>query len=143
MQAFDIHHDLTITAPVSKVFDAITQPTHLVNWWPLKCTGKAEEGAEYNFYFEPEYDWCGLVSRVIPNKSFFIKMTKADPDWDPTSFGFELQVSGDNVAVRFSHTGWPQCNAHFRRSSFCWALLLQGLKDYVEKGKVVPFEERA
>lgn len=142
-QTYDIHHDLIISAPASNVFNAITQPEHLVNWWPLQCSGKPEEGAEYNFYFEPEYNWYGKVSQVVLNKLFFIKMTKAEPDWNPTSFGFELQEYDKGVNLRFRHTGWPQCNAHFRRSSFCWALLLQGLKDYVEKGKVIPFEERA
>lgn len=113
----------------------------MVNWWPLKCTGTAEIGATDYFYFGPQYDWCGRVIQYIPNSAFHIKMTKADSDWMPTSFGFDLSRTNGHVQIRFWHKGWPACNTHFRRSSYCWALLLNGLKHYIEIGVVVPFEE--
>ncbi|MEQ8573885.1 MAG: SRPBCC domain-containing protein, partial [Fulvivirga sp.] len=73
---------------------------------------------------------------------FHIKMTDADEDWNPTSFGFDLTELEGGVDVKFWHVGWPECNHHFRRSSYCWAILLQGLKNYIEKGIIIPFEER-
>ena len=138
-----IYHDLIINAPIAKIFDAITNPVHLVNWWPLKCTGNPEIGATYNFYFTPVYDWFGQVVKCLPNRAFYIKMTKSDADWGPTTFGFDLEATDKKVLCKFWHTGWPECNAHFRRSSFCWAMLLNGLKNYVEKGVIIPFEERS
>lgn len=140
--SYSIHHDLVIKASLDEVYAAITQPEKLVNWWPKKCSGKAEVGATYNFFFEEPYDWYGEVVKAEEDKSFHIKMTKSDEDWDPTSFGFDLEPLDDKVWVKFRHVGWPACNDHFRRSSFCWAILLQGLKNYVEKGIIVPFEER-
>ena len=139
---FDIYHDLFIEAPIEKVFDAITDPDHLVNWWPLKCAGKAQLHEEYNFYFGPEYDWYGKIIQYDYPRHFYVKMTKSDIDWDATSFGFDLEELGDKVHVRFLHKGWPTCNAHYRRSSYCWAILLHGLKKYVEKGVIIPFSER-
>ncbi len=137
-----IYHDLIInTSPIS-VFEAVTKPDHLVNWWPLKCSGKPEIGAIYNFYFTPEYDWFGRVIECSSNKAFYIKMTQSDPDWDLTTIGFDMKAINANTQLEFWHKGWPECNAHFRRSSFCWAMLLNGLKNYVEKGVIVPFEER-
>lgn len=132
-----------IIASLEKVFEAVTEPEHLVNWWPLKCSGRPEMGAEYNFYFTPEYDWLGRVIEYSQNRSFHIKMTKSDADWDPTSFGFDLEAIDENVQLNFWHVGWPECNADFKRSSFCWAMLLNGLKNYLEKEVIVPFEERA
>ncbi|MEL7002012.1 MAG: SRPBCC domain-containing protein [Bacteroidota bacterium] len=137
-----IHHDLEIVASADKVFQAISEPQHLVNWWPLRCTGLPKDKGKYNFYFSPEYDWHGVVTKVKKNMSFHIKMTKADEDWSPTSFGFDLVPQDKGVLLKFWHVGWPACNAHFRRSSFCWAILLKGLKDYTERGIIVPFEER-
>jgi len=55
--SFAIYHDLVIKASNQKVFDAISTPDHLINWWPKKCGGKPETGEEYNFYFAPEYNW--------------------------------------------------------------------------------------
>jgi len=60
-----------------------------------------------------------------------------------TSFGFDFENGGKNVRLKFWHKGWPECNAHYRYSSFCWAILLKGLKDYVENDVVIPFEERS
>jgi len=139
---YDIYHDLTIDAPLTKVFDAVSRPEHLIKWWPLTCSGNPQPGGEYNFFFGPEYNWFGKVTSMVPGKSFHIKMTHADEDWDPTSFGFDLQEENGMVLVQFWHVGWPACNGHFKRSSYCWALLLNGLKNYVEKEIVIPFEER-
>ena len=69
-------------------------------------------------------------------------MTKSDADWNPTAFNFDLERSENNVLVKFWHIGWPEFDMHFRRPSFCWAMLLNGLKNYVEKGIIIPFEER-
>lgn len=142
METFSIYHNLSIKSSAKKVFDAITQPKHLNNWWPLESSGVLELDATYNFNFTDAYNWYGKVSQVKPNQSFFIKMTKSDADWNPTTFGFELEENEEGVSVKFSHTGWPECNTEFKQSSFCWAILLNGLKNYVEKGIVIPFEER-
>lgn len=139
---YSIYHDLEINESIDKVFQAITNPEHLINWWPLKCAGIPKEGEVYNFYFTSEYDWYGKVIKMEKNKSFYIKMTKSDTDWNSTSFGFDLDQKNDKVQVKFWHIGWPECNAHFRRSSFCWAILLNGLKNYVENEIIIPFEER-
>ena len=139
-----IFHTLTILSPIEKVFEAVTEPNHLIQWWPQKCSGIAELGSSYNFYFTPEYDWYGEVSNISKPTTFFIKMTQADADWEPTTFGFELETSEiDKTLVKFSHKNWPECNDHFKIASFCWAILLKGLKEYLEEGKIIPFEQRA
>jgi uncharacterized protein YndB with AHSA1/START domain len=141
-EKFDIHHDVFINSTKKKIFDAISLPEHLNNWWTLKCSGRPEKGAEYNFYFGSEFDWLGKVSKCETNQAFHIKMTKSDADWNPTSFGFDLEEATGGVQLKFWHIGWPSCNHHFRRSSYCWAILLNGLKNYIEKGIIVPFEDR-
>lgn len=140
--SYSIHHDLFISATAKEIFDAVSLPEHLNKWWTLNCSGKPEFEAKYNFYFAPEYDWYGKVMVCEEKKSFHIKMTKSDSDWDPTSFGFDLEEVEGGIRLKFWHIGWPECNHHFRRSSFCWALLLNGLKNYIEKGVIIPFEER-
>ena len=141
---FNIYHDLVIKSTLKEVFDAVSKPEHLNNWWTLKCTGTPELNAEYNFYFAPEYDWYGKVITCQPNHAFYIKMKKTnDEDWNPTTFGFNLEKIEEGVQVRFFHIDWPLCNHHFRHSSFCWALLLNGLKNYLEKGVVIPFKDRS
>jgi len=139
---FSIYHSFSIKAAAQQVFDAITIPQHLNNWWSLKSSGKPKLGTKYNFNFTDEYDWYGTVIQVIENQSFFIKMIQSDNDWNSTTFGFELEQASESTLVNFSHTGWLECNTEFKQSSFCWAILLNGLKNYVETGIIIPFEER-
>jgi uncharacterized protein YndB with AHSA1/START domain len=141
-KTFSIYHNLLIKASAKEVFDAVSLPEHLNNWWSLKSTGKPEVDAVYNLNFTDEYDWYGKVVECKPNESFFVKMTDSVADWNPTTFGFTLEEKENGVYVRFSHTGWSENNDHLKHSSFCWALLLYGLKNYVEKGIIIPFEER-
>ena len=101
-----------------KVFEAVSKPEQLVNWWPKSCSGSPVLGSEYNFYFGPEYDWYGKVSQLEPGRFFQIKMTKSDPDWDPTSFAFDIWEANGNTLLRFSHTGWPQCNDALQNGLF-------------------------
>ncbi len=141
-ESYNICHDFTIKADVQKVYEAITKPEHLVNWWPLKCSGTPKMDEEYNFFFDVKYDWYGKVIKVVENSSFHINMTKSDDNWNSTSFGFDLFPKEKFIVVKFSHKGWPHCNDEYRQSSYCWAILLNGLKNYVEKGVIIPFEDR-
>jgi len=138
-----IQHNLIIKASNTQVFDAFSLPEHLNNWWTLKSSGKPELNTEYNLNFTDEYNWYCKVSEVKPNVSFYLKMTKSSKDWEPTTFGIELEDIGNDVLLKFSHTGWKNNNHEFRNSSFCWALLLNGLKNYVEKDIIIPFKNRS
>ncbi len=70
-------------------------------------------------------------------------MTKSDIDWNSTTFAYEMEVKNGLVNLHFSHFGWLKRNSEFRKTSFCWAISLKGLKDYLEKGIILPFEKRS
>lgn len=140
--SYNIYHNLLINASAKEVFDAVSIPEHLNNWWTLKSSGIPELNTEYNLNFTDDYNWYCKVSEVKINESFHLKMTQSDDDWNSTIFGFDLETKENCTLVKFSHINWPYNNYHFRHSSFCWAMLLSGLKNYLEKGIVIPFEER-
>ncbi|WP_299549911.1 SRPBCC domain-containing protein [Seonamhaeicola sp.] len=140
--SFTIYHNLVINVPSEQVFDAVSKPEHLNNWWTLKSSGKAELGQEYNLNFTDTYDWYCEVSELKHNASIHFKMTRSDTDWDPTTFGFDLEETEHGTSVKFSHANWQETNDHFKIASFCWAMLLNGLKNYLEKGIIIPFEDR-
>ncbi|WP_142783662.1 SRPBCC family protein [Changchengzhania lutea] len=140
--AVNIYHNLLIKASPKQVFDAVTKPEHLNNWWSLKSSGRPELGAEYNLNFTDDFNWYCKVSDVQKNTSIYFKMTKSDKDWEGTTFGFDLEPKDNATWLKFSHENWKMPNDNFKHSSFCWAMLLNGLKNYVEKGKIVPFQDR-
>ncbi|WP_303317353.1 SRPBCC domain-containing protein [Flavivirga abyssicola] len=140
--AFNIYYNLLIKTTSRVVFDAVTLPEHLNNWWTLKSSGVPKLNSEYNLNFTDTYNWFGKVSKVKNNESFHLKMTDSDKDWNPTTFGFDLKTNSSGTLVKFSHVNWLKDNHHYRRSSFCWAMLLNDLKNYLEKGIIIPFEKR-
>lgn len=137
-----IYFNFIIRSDQFSVYKAVSDPEHLEKWWPLKCSGTPQTGQEYNFNFTDEYDWYAEVKSCKKDDHIHFKMTKSDDDWNPTTFGFQLKKKENGICLNFFHKDWPECNNHFKHSSFCWAMLLKGLKDYLEKGIIIPFEKR-
>lgn len=140
---FTILHDLDIDASQQEVYDAVSQPIHLNNWWTLECEGVPSIDSEYRLYFDPAYDWRAKVISANAASSFALQMTVSSEDWEPTSFGFQFKPLSSNTRLSFFHKDWEVQSHHFRRTSYCWAILLKGLKQYIEKGIIIPFSERA
>lgn len=138
----DIWHKFTVKASPQKVFDAFCTEQGLNSWWTLKSSGHPTLHATYNFYFAPEYDWHARVIHILPGKELTWKMTGAMEDWMETEVGFRLLQEDDQTSVLFFHKGWKEVSDHYAISNYCWALLLHGLKQYVEKGTIIPFEKR-
>ena len=138
-----IQIELPIHTTTDQLFKAISDPVELEKWWPLKCTGLPKMGARYNFYFGEEYDWYAEVVQLIPDQIISFKMKSADADWDPTTLQFSITEEKDQVWILLSHSDWPENNRHFRHSVYCWAHLLKGLKELLEKGIITDFSERS
>lgn len=138
-----IYHDFWINKPIDKVFETVSFPNEINNWWTKRCSGKCELGAVYNLYFAEEYNWLAEIVKLKHNQEIEFKMTKAMEDWMPTSFGFILKEEKPNVtSVQFYHKNWTEASKEFRVASYCWANLLRQMKQYIENGIITPFEER-
>ncbi len=138
----DILHDFPIEASAARVFWAISTPEGLDHWWTKRSTGHPLEGAEYELWFGPQFDWRARVTKCIASQAFELEMIRAGEDWLATRVGFCLEPRERVTSVRFYHTGWPQLNEHFRTSSYCWAMYLRVLKRHLEYGELVAYENR-
>ena len=138
----DRYHHFPIKASLQEVFQAVSTPEGLDTWWTKRSSGKPVEGAEYELWFGPEYDWRAVVSRCVPGTEFEFEIISAQEDWQGTRVGFLLDDKEGVTQVRFHHLGWPAANEHYRGSCYCWAMYLRLLKRYVEHGETVPYEDR-
>lgn len=138
----DILHDLPINVPIGRVYDAVSTPAGLDTWWTKRAAGSPHEGAEYQLWFGPEYDWRAKVTRAASSSEFELELTRADADWLGTRVGFTLEPRGTGTWLRFRHTGWPGANEHYRISCNCWALYLRILRRHLQHGETVPYEIR-
>ena len=138
----DILQDFPIAADSARVYDGVSSPALLDEWWTLHSSGTPVVGAEYRLDFGPGYDWRAVVTRAEPGSAFELRMTDSDADWNGTRVGFELEPSDYGTQVRFYHRGWPEANAHHRTSCHCWALYLRVLRRHLEHGESVPYADR-
>jgi uncharacterized protein YndB with AHSA1/START domain len=138
----DILQDFPIQAPPGRVFEAVSRPALLDEWWTVRSSGHPTVGAAYELDFGPKYRWRAVVTRAEPGAAFELQITDASPDWIGTFVGFELAPSDAGTQVRFHHRGWPEVNEHYRISCHCWALYLRVLRRYLEHGETVPYDQR-
>jgi uncharacterized protein YndB with AHSA1/START domain len=138
----DIFHDLPIKAPIDRVFQAISTPEGLNTWWSKRSAGAPEQGAKYELSFGPQYNWRANVIRCVPPKEFELEFVQADSDWTGSRVAFMLEARGNVIWLRFSHSGWPSANEHYRISCNCWAMYLRILRRSLEHGESVPYEQR-
>lgn len=86
--------------------------------------GNAEIGATFPLYLgQVLFESSG--NEMHPYKKFEWQMTDADGDWINSKIGFSLISKDKYTEVNFYHTGWQDNNAHYKISSFCWAMYLR------------------
>ena len=95
-----ILHDFTVKAPASRVFDSMSTPGGLDQWWTHYSSGEPTPGAEYALGFGPEYDWEARVTRCVKNKEFELEMVEAMDEWMGTRVGFRLVSIGEQPTRR-------------------------------------------
>jgi len=138
----DIYHDFTIAARRGAVFEAITTPAGLNEWWTKTSAGEPRAGAIYELGFGPGFQWRGRVTAIVPNEAFELQMIQAEEEWTDTRVAFELAAGSGITPVRFRHMGWQAHTDLYRVSCYCWAAYLRILRRYLEHGEHVPYERR-
>ena len=138
----NILHELTIEAEPPRIFETITTPEGLDQWWTHSSCGEPQLGSTYTLGFGPEYNWEAKVTRCVENEEFELELVEASDDWIGTRVGFRVAPLGDHAQVSFWHTGWREETHHLAASSYCWAMYLRILRQHVESGTVVPYEHR-
>lgn len=138
----DIHHILRISAPIDRVFEAISAPDGLDAWWTRSSRGEPAEGATYDLHFGDGFDWKAVVRTCDPYSDLEYEMVDAAEDWMGTRVGFHLDAGGSRTRLAFRHTGWAEGGEHYAASSYCWAMYLRIMKRSLELGETVPYEAR-
>lgn len=140
---YTIYHDFVVNVSKEKFFEAVATPKGLNNWWTLQCSGIPKLNEVYNLNFTDDYNWFAKISKFEDNEEIEFSMTDAMEEWMPTQFGFKLnEINSNKTEIEFYHTNWSEISKEYKVASFCWAMLLSQLKNYLENGIITPFEER-
>ena len=138
----EILFDFPVAAAPARLFEAISRPEGLDQWWTEYASGSPMLGSEYVLRFGPDHEWRATVTELNVPRLFELTMTIADADWTNSRVGFMVSERDGGSYLRFYHVGWPEVNDHFRISGFCWAMYLRILRRYLEHGEIVPYDER-
>ncbi|GAA3614191.1 hypothetical protein Q4Q39_02965 [Flavivirga amylovorans] len=71
-------HNLLIKTSSKAVFNAVTLPERLNNWWILKGSRILKLDSGYNLNFTDVYNWFGKVSEVKNNGILHLKITDSE-----------------------------------------------------------------
>jgi uncharacterized protein YndB with AHSA1/START domain len=135
----NILFELTIDAPPSEVYKAVTQVNGIKGWWTTDTSIKPEVGSTAEFRFG-EQGWLGFeIVELNPSKRVVWKSTHAAaPDWSGTSVTFDLEPQNGGTKLLFGHRDFATEQGSFAGVSWQWAYFMMSLKAYVESGKGTP-----
>ena len=129
----NIYHDIEINASAAEIYKMITTADGLNSWWTVASSSELKPGGQFRFYFSDLYDWQAKVILIETDKKLSLRMTEADEDWTGTELSFEIRAQDIGQSLlRFEHKNWRELNAHFRRTSYCWAIYLFKMKEILE-----------
>ncbi len=135
----------TFTAPVAKVWRAITGVDEMRQWYFDLKEFRPEAGFEFEFVVEHEgmsYHHLCKVTEVVPKKKIAYTWRYKEEPGD-SLVTFELSPEGDKTRLKLTHTGietFPKTPAYARKNFEAgWtAIIGSELKQFLEgtqKGK--------
>ena len=136
-----IHHQLTINAPVAKVYEAIASPEQIGTWWDKQTVTRTDRGVIMEHNPGPEHGVVQLrVAQLIPNTRVQWECISRHPKtspasaWTGTHFIFDLAETdeGRTTKLDFRQAGYDERSPFFESNKAAWGDVLQRLKQVLE-----------
>ncbi len=137
-----IKHRFWISAPIDKVYSAISTIAGVKEWWTSDTTGIYSVGGRLRFGFADGKHNLFEVTKLEKNKSVAWKCVESafpDQDWLGTTVTISLSRDEDgDIVVDFEHDGWAAMNDFYGICNWHWGFFLNSLKQYCETGEGMP-----
>jgi len=144
-----IHHELSINAPLAKVYEALSSADQIGTWWDKHTAIQTDRGLVLEHNPGPEHGVVKLrVVEQVPNKRVEWECISVHPKsspasaWTGTHFIFELAECTDSsgagrdqvrtTTVDFRQVGYDERSEYFESNKVAWGQVLQNLKQVVE-----------
>ena len=139
-EAFTVRRTITINAPVEKVWAAITEPEHLVKWFPEKAElGSAGVGSTGSFTWADHGTFPVSIEQIDPLRSITYRWSNVSEEpLDPahsTVFTFTLEPSDGATSLTVLETGFdtlPDPTTALESNRGGWNSELDELVAYLE-----------
>jgi uncharacterized protein YndB with AHSA1/START domain len=139
----DIIHRVATTAPLSKVYAALSTVEGVAGWWTEETTGESKLGGTLEVRFRsPSGEAIGGMRfelvKLAPNQTVHWRFVSGPPEWIGTEVTFSLSRVGERTVILFAHKNWREAVEFTAHCSTKWATFLLSLRDFVETGKGRP-----
>ncbi|HYA92061.1 MAG TPA: SRPBCC domain-containing protein [Thermodesulfobacteriota bacterium] len=135
----EIWHELFFHVSPQKLYEAITDPKKLAQWWTTDVKGVSLLGKYLEFGFGETIQEM-LISDLKPDKLVHWTATeKGLADWAGTILEFRIFRQNDLTYLHFHHSNWREDAKMYAQCNTDWAFYLLSLREFVEKGKGRPF----
>lgn len=146
-----IYHQVSIDAPIAKVYEAISTADGIGTWWDKQTPTQTDRGLVLEHNPGPEHGVVKLkVIELIPAKRIEWECISTHPQsspasaWTGTHFTFDLADGGESptagsstvpdrvTTLDFRQVGYDERSEFFGSNNFAWGQTLQNLKQVVE-----------
>jgi uncharacterized protein YndB with AHSA1/START domain len=137
----DILHLVRIQASPERVYDALTTPEGIRNWWTRDSDLDVRVGGEGEFRFYGGKTITQIrIDELRPHArvSWTVTASGAPGGWAGTTIAFELRPTGDVTVLAFRHRGFAEANDGYALVNTGWAYYLVSLQQYLELGRGAP-----
>jgi len=144
--------DISIGAPVAKVYEALTTQRGIRGWWTASSEVGTAVGEQITIRFGTTFKVMRIEElhqdakvrwKVIEAHLDVPGLTRAD-EWVGTEIVFQLERESDAATrLRIEHIGLTPEVACFELCSQGWSRFLASFRSYVETGSGAPYTDRA
>jgi uncharacterized protein YndB with AHSA1/START domain len=136
-----IRLDVTIKAPASEVFRALTDDRQLERWWPTAAKSDLRVGGKYFYDFKfddpsDDMDQDGVFVEIVPDSRLRYTWPATEQDL-PTEVGWDVKEQGGSTKLKLTHVGFgygPTWEASVKGHTHGWTAFLANLKSVMEGG---------
>lgn len=140
-----VRKEIIISKPVEKVWNALTRPEEMKNWYFNITNFEAKEGEIFDFIVsfsdeDGEHNFRHLfkIMKVIPREKLQHTWEHPGHSGGTSTLTWELIPNGETTTIVLTHEGvesfLDEGSKYFTKESYTagWADILQGLKGYLE-----------
>lgn len=135
----EIWHELFFNVTPQELYEALTDPEKLAQWWTTDVRGISQLG-EYL-----EFGFGGLIQEMLvtdlePGKLVQWKATESGlPDWVGTILEFKIFRRDGLTYLHLHHSNWHDDAPMYAQCNTDWAFYLLSLREFVENGNGRPY----
>lgn len=137
----DIVQELIIEATPENVFDALTLPDGIAEWWSNHVTAEPKVGSLNEIRFENGGIFKMEITDLEAGKKVYWRCRLSPHDWEGSTITWDITPISKGVRLLFGQHNLTVGDTGYSIEETCagWEYFLESLKSYLETGKGTPY----